>query len=147
MIAAGNFSLTAAIAKHCALLSAKYLPSREIVDYAHAEKPDAPSGTGRELAERLKEISANHIAFPIAKTIGAKEARGASVADMQVHSIRLPGYTFGFDVRFGLPGERLTISHDAGESAEPYVAGTLLAAKKVMHVTGLVRGLDTILFG
>jgi 4-hydroxy-tetrahydrodipicolinate reductase len=52
VIAAGNFSLTAA-AKHFALLAAKYLPSWEIIDYAHAEKPDAPSGTCRELAEAL----------------------------------------------------------------------------------------------
>jgi 4-hydroxy-tetrahydrodipicolinate reductase len=48
---------------------------------------------------------------------------------------------------FGLPGERLTIRHDAGSSAEPYVGGTLLAARRVGTITGLVRGLDTLLFG
>src|SRR5207244_5022508 len=53
VIAAGNFSLTAALAKHFALLAAEHLPSREVIDYAHAEKPDAPSGTARELAEAL----------------------------------------------------------------------------------------------
>ena len=53
VIAAGNFSLTAALAKHFALLAAKHLPSWEVIDYAHAEKPDAPSGTTRELAEAL----------------------------------------------------------------------------------------------
>src|SRR5262249_28320576 len=49
VIAAGNFSITAALAKHFSLLAAKHLPSWEIIDYAHAEKPDAPSGTTREL--------------------------------------------------------------------------------------------------
>jgi 4-hydroxy-tetrahydrodipicolinate reductase len=53
VVAAGNFSLTAALAKHLALLAAKHLPSWEVIDYAHAEKPDAPSGTARELAEPL----------------------------------------------------------------------------------------------
>src|SRR6516164_8321262 len=49
VIAAGNFSLTAALAKHFALLAARHLPSWEVLDYAHADKPDAPSGTTREL--------------------------------------------------------------------------------------------------
>jgi hypothetical protein len=36
--------------------------------------------------------------------------------------------------------------HDAGASAEPYAGGTLLTAQKVRQVTGLVRGLDRLLF-
>jgi 4-hydroxy-tetrahydrodipicolinate reductase len=52
-IAAGNFSLTAAMAKAAAQLAARHLPSWEIIDYASAGKPDAPSGTARELAEAL----------------------------------------------------------------------------------------------
>ncbi|MFH1158711.1 MAG: 4-hydroxy-tetrahydrodipicolinate reductase [Pseudomonadota bacterium] len=145
VVAAGNFSITAALAKRCAVLVARYVPSWEIIDYAEPHKPDAPSGTGKELAENLKEVADNKIEMPIAQTIGQKEARGATVAGTQVHSVRLPGYKFGFDVRFGLLGERLTISHDAGTSADPYVSGTLLAAKKVMTITGLIRGMDTLL--
>lgn len=147
VIAAGNFCVTAALAKQCALLAAKHLPSWEIVDYADPHKPDAPSGTGRELAERLAEIAANHVDIPVSKIGGQKEARGATVAGTQVHSVRLPGYKFGFDVLFGLPDERLTIRHDAGTGAEPYVGGTLLAVRKVMTTTGLIRGMDTLLFG
>src|SRR5438093_11363426 len=41
VIAAGNFSLTAALAKHFALIAAKFLPSWEIIDYASADKIDA----------------------------------------------------------------------------------------------------------
>jgi 4-hydroxy-tetrahydrodipicolinate reductase len=37
------------------------------------------------------------------------------------------------------------IRHDAGSSAQPYVAGTLLAVRAVMTTSGLVRGLDTLL--
>ena len=58
VVAAGNFSLTAALAQATALLAARHLPNWEIVDYASSSKPDAPSGTARELAERLAEINA-----------------------------------------------------------------------------------------
>ena len=50
VVAAGNFSITAALAKHFALFAARHIPSWEILDFAHAGKPDAPSGTARELA-------------------------------------------------------------------------------------------------
>jgi 4-hydroxy-tetrahydrodipicolinate reductase len=147
VIAAGNFSLTAALAKHFALLAAKYLPSWEVIDYAHAEKPDAPSGTTRELAEALGELAQNKLAVPVERTHGSREARGATIAGTQVHSVRLPGIVLAFEAIFGLPSERLTIRHDAGKGAEPYVNGTLLAVRRVMQVVGLVRGLDRLLFG
>src|SRR5205823_3373676 len=79
VIAAGNFSITAALAKHCALLAARYLPSWEIIDYAHADKIDAPSGTTRELAEELAAIAPNHLALPVDQTHGARDARGAAI--------------------------------------------------------------------
>ncbi len=146
VIAAGNFSVTAALAKHFSLLAAKYLPSWEIIDYAHAGKVDAPSGTTQELAEALGQVATNKLGLPIESTHGPKEARGVSIGGSQVHSVRLPGYVIAFETLFGLPDERLTIRHDAGSGAEPYIAGTLLATRRVMEITGLVRGLDTLLF-
>jgi 4-hydroxy-tetrahydrodipicolinate reductase len=147
VIAAGNFSITAALAKHFSLLAAKYLPSWEIIDYAHAGKPDAPSGTVRELAEALGDLAKNAIEIPIEKTHGTPATRGATIGGTQVHSVRLPGFVISFETMFGLPNERLTIRHDAGSGAEPYVYGTLLAVRKVLGLTGLVRGLDRLLFG
>jgi 4-hydroxy-tetrahydrodipicolinate reductase len=146
VIAAGNFSLTAALAKHFSLLAAKHLPSWEVIDYANAKKPDAPSGTTLELAEALGEVAQNKLAIPVENTHGKREARGATVGGTQVHSIRLPGVVLAFETLFGLPGERLTIRHDAGAGAEPYVNGTLLAMRRVIGITGLVRGLDRLLF-
>ena len=146
VIAAGNFSITAALAKHFALVAARYLPSWEIIDYARADKMDAPSGTTRELAEELAAIAPNHLGLPIEQTQGVREARGAAIAGTPVHSVRLPSYVIAFETIFGLPDERLTIRHDAGAGAEPYVGGTLLAAQRVMGLTGLVRGLDRLLF-
>lgn len=146
VIAAGNFSITAALAKHFSLLAAKYLPSWEIIDYASASKIDSPSGTTLELAESLGEIAQSKLAVPIDQTFGPKEVRGATIGGTQVHSVRLPSFIIAFETIFGLPDERLTIRHDAGSGAEPYAAGTLLAAKKVMEIQGLVRGLDRLLF-
>jgi 4-hydroxy-tetrahydrodipicolinate reductase len=146
VISAGNFAITAALAKHFSLLAAQFLPSWEIIDYAHAGKPDAPSGTARELAEALGDAAKNAIEVPIGKTHGSPETRGATIGGTQVHSVRLPGFVLSFETLFGLPNERLTIRHDAGSGAEPYVHGTLLAVRKVMGITGLVRGLDRLLF-
>jgi 4-hydroxy-tetrahydrodipicolinate reductase len=147
VIAAGNFSITAALAKHFALIAAQYLPSWEIIDYASADKKDAPSGTVRELAEALSEVAKSQPGLPIEETIGSKEARGGTISGTQVHSLRLPSYVIAFEAIFGLPDERLTLRHDAGSSAAPYVGGTLLAAQRVMSTTGLIRGLDQLLFG
>jgi 4-hydroxy-tetrahydrodipicolinate reductase len=146
VIAAGNFSITATLAKHFALLAAKYIDHREIIDYAISTKPDAPSGTARELAEEMANISANKLDLNINDTLGLKESRGAIIGGTPVHSVRIPSYTLSFEAIFGLPDERVTIRHDAGQSAQPYIAGTLLAVKKVMQVIGLVRGLDHLLF-
>ncbi len=147
VIAAGNFSLTAAMAQAAALLVAPYLPYREIIDYASASKPDAPSGTAREIAERLSEVSASHLTVPIEETLGHPEARGATVAGTQVHSVRLPSFVVSTEIVFALPDERLTIRHDAGGTPTPYVAGTLLAVRAARDHVGLVRGLDTLLLG
>ena len=146
VIAAGNFSITAALAKHFALLAAKYLPSWEIIDYADARKADAPSGTVQELAEELGQVARPREELPTSQVHGRPDARGAEIEGTHVHSLRLPSYVIAFETVFGLPNERLSIRHDAGAGADPYVAGTLLAAKEVLRVQGLVRGLDRLLF-
>jgi 4-hydroxy-tetrahydrodipicolinate reductase len=56
VVAAGNFSLTAAMALAGAELAARHLPQWEIIDYASSAKPDAPSGTSMEWASRLREV-------------------------------------------------------------------------------------------
>ena len=77
----------------------------------------------------------------------APSRRGADIGGTQVHSLRLPSFTVSTEIVFGLPDERLSIRHDAGSSAAPYVAGTLLAARATVGRVGLTRGLDTLLLG
>ena len=145
VIAAGNFSLTAALLLRFAGEAARHLEAWEVIDYASAEKQDAPSGTSRELAERLESVRAPALAVPLDETHGPRETRGATVAGTQVHSVRLPSFTVSTEVVFAADGERLSIRHDAGESAAPYVAGTLMAIRAVPGRVGLLRGLDQLL--
>lgn len=145
VVASGNFSVSAAICQAAALLAARHLPSWEVIDYASAAKPDVPSGTARELAERLGDVRRPEVGHPIDDLLGPREARGATVSGAQVHSVRLPSFVVSTEVVFALPDERLTIRHDAGGTPGPYVAGTLLAVRKVRELVGVTRGLDTLL--
>jgi 4-hydroxy-tetrahydrodipicolinate reductase len=144
VVSAGNFSLTAALLLRSAVEAARHLDTWEIIDYASAKKTDAPSGTARELAERLAEVRAPTVGVPIDEVLG-REARGATVAGVQVHSLRLPSFVVSTEVVFAATGERLSIRHDAGETPAPYVAGTLLAIRAVPGRVGLTRGLDRLL--
>jgi 4-hydroxy-tetrahydrodipicolinate reductase len=145
VLACGNFALTVVLLQKFAEMAAKLIPQWEIVDYAHDDKVDAPSGTARELAARLARVRAPEPTIPVEKTVGPREARGATLSASQVHSIRLPGYVISAEILFGLPDQRLSIRHDSGNSARPYVDGALIAIRKVGGLVGLHRGLDQVL--
>lgn len=140
VVAAGNFSLLAALLTRAAVEIARLVPDREIMDYGSSSKMDSPSGTARDLAERLQAQSP---ARRGGGDIGLIAARGAEVAGTPVHSVRLPGYALSTEIVFGSSGERLSLRHDPGDSPEPYVAGTLLAVRNVPSVQGVVRGIDS----
>lgn len=145
VLAVGNFALTVVLLQKFAEMAAKLIPQWEIIDYASDGKKDAPSGTVRELANRLAKIRPSELTVPLENTQGVVETRGARMNGSQVHSIRLPGYVISAEVIFGMPDQKLTIRHDAGSSAQPYVDGSLLAIRKVSSFIGLRRGLDTVL--
>jgi len=135
IVAAGNFAISAALLQQFAVEAARFMKRWEILDYGSVTKPDAPSGTARELAFRLRgevEDCAPH-----------REAasRGLELNGSQIHSLRLPGIYSGIEIQFGLPGERLIIRHESS-SVEPYIAGTMLAIRQVVSITGVVRGLS-----
>jgi 4-hydroxy-tetrahydrodipicolinate reductase len=145
VVAAGNFSLTAAMLLRAATSAARHLGAWEVIDFASATKTDAPSGTARELAERLAEVRPPSLGVPVDEVVGHPEARGATIDGSQVHSVRLPSFVVSTEVVFAADGERLSIRHDAGETPAPYVAGTLLAIRAVRGRVGLTRGLDRLL--
>jgi 4-hydroxy-tetrahydrodipicolinate reductase len=145
VIAAGNFAMTAVLLQRFACEAAKYLSHWEIIDYASDAKKDAPSGTTRELAFRLSEIRKPEATHPVSEIIGERESRGTTLNGSQVHSIRLPSYVISVEAIFGAKDERLTLRHDAGSGADPYIQGTILAIREVKNHVGLIRGLDKIM--
>ena len=145
VLACGNFALTVVLLQKFAESAARLIPQWEIIDYAHDDKVDAPSGTARELAFRLSKVRNPEPTVPLASTVGPRETRGATVSGSQVHSIRLPGFVISAEIIFGMPDQKLTIRHDSGSSAVPYVDGALLAIRRVGRLVGVHRGLDTVL--
>ena len=145
VLAVGNFALTVVLLQKFAEMAARYIPSWEIIDYAQADKKDAPSGTARELANRLSQIREAGLEVTLDQVAGLKESRGARLQGTQVHSVRLPGYMISIDAIFGMPGQKLILRHESGSSAEPYVDGALLAIREVGKLVGLHRGLDSVM--
>lgn len=145
VLAVGNFALTVVLLQKFAEMAAKYIPHWEIIDYAHSDKKDAPSGTARELANRLSSAQEAKLEVPLDKIDGLKESRGARLEGTQVHSIRLPGYAISLDAIFGMPDQKLILRHESGTSAEPYVKGALLAIREVGKLVGVYRGLDSVM--
>jgi 4-hydroxy-tetrahydrodipicolinate reductase len=145
VLAVGNFALTVVLLQKFAEIAARFIPQWEIIDYAHDDKRDAPSGTVRELAYRLSKVRESELTVPLEQTQGVPETRGARMTGSQVHSIRLPGYTISAEIIFAMPDQKLSIRHDSGSSAQPYVDGSLLAIRKVNTFVGLRRGLDSVI--
>lgn len=145
VLACGNFALTAVLLMKFAEMAAKIIPQWELIDYAHADKRDAPSGTVRELAGRLGKLRQPQLEVPLEQTVGMRETRGGTLAGSQVHAVRLPGFVIGVEAIFGMPGQTLSLRHNAGSGAKPYVEGALLAIRKVSGLVGVHRGLDTVL--
>lgn len=145
VLAVGNFALTAVLLQKFAEMAAKFIPQWEIIDYASAGKKDAPSGTARELADRLSQIQESQLDVPLDEVQGPVESRGARLQGSQVHSVRLPGYVISIDAIFGMPDQKLILRHESGSSARPYVDGALLAIREVGKLVGLHRGLDSVM--
>jgi len=145
VLAVGNFALTAVLLQKFTEMAAKYIPHWEIVETASSMKKDVPSGTVRELANRLGNFREAKLDIPTEVIIGPKESRGARMQGTQIHTLRLPGHVLTIDAVFAMEDERLIIRHDSGSSAQPYVEGALLAIREVGNLVGLHRGLDSVM--
>ena len=139
-----NFALGAVLMMRFAEEAARHYPSCEIIERHHQMKLDAPSGTARATAERI--AAARREAPPEAVEVeNAPGARGGRIDDVPVHSVRLPGSMAHQEVWFGGPGETLVIRHDTADR-EVFVPGVLLAVRKIGAHTGLVHGLEPLLW-
>jgi 4-hydroxy-tetrahydrodipicolinate reductase len=142
-----NFSIGAVLMMRFAAEAAPYFESAEIIELHRANKPDAPSGTAVRTAELIDEARrAGHMAAPVdATTHMLPGARGAEVAGVPVHSVRLRGLLAHQEVLLGRAGEVLTLRHDSMDRSS-FQAGMLMALRAVPYRPGLTVGLERILW-
>ena len=84
VLAVGNFALTVVLLQKFSEIAARFIPQWEIIDYASDKKKDSPSGTVRELANRLSQVRQSELTVPLEETLGVKETRGARMTGSQV---------------------------------------------------------------
>jgi 4-hydroxy-tetrahydrodipicolinate reductase len=117
---APNFAIGAVLMMRFAEDASHHLDSAEIIELHHHTKLDAPSGTAKATAARMK-------------------------GDVPIHSVRLSGLVAHQEVIFGGAGETLTIRHDT-TSRDAFVPGVLLALSKLGELPpGVTVGLDHLL--
>ena len=143
ILIAPNFAIGAVLMMEFATKAAKYFESAEIIELHHPNKVDAPSGTAARTAELMFNAreEAGLGAMPDATTTSLDGARGATVGDIPVHSVRLRGLIAHQEVLFGGLGETLTIRHDSLDRAG-FMPGVLLGVRKVVANPGLTFGLE-----
>lgn len=142
-IIAPNFSISAVLMMLFAAKAAEYFTEVEIIETHHQQKLDAPSGTALKTAEMIAAARKK----PKNK-LNLKEllpgARGATYADINIHSLRLPGVLARQQVIFGNAGETLSITDDSMDRS-CFMPGVVLACQKVLELNALVYGLEHII--
>ncbi len=140
VLVAPNFSIGAVLMMRFAAVAAPFFESVEIIEMHHPDKVDAPSGTAVRTAELIAEARQGRTS-PDATTQTLPGARGASVDDVTVHSVRLRGLVAHQEVLLGGAGETLTIRHDSLDRVS-FMPGVLLGIRNVGTHPGLTVGLD-----
>ncbi len=141
---APNFSIGAVTMLRLAELAAPHFAAAEIVELHHDRKEDAPSGTAIATAERIGAAASEQRRAVESHELIAG-SRGGRVADVPIHSVRLPGLVAHQQVLFGGQGETLTIRHDSTDRAS-FMPGVLLAVRSVAGLDRAVTvGLEGIL--
>ena len=146
VLVAPNFSIGAILMMRFATVAAPFYESVEIVELHHPDKADAPSGTARRTAELVAAArrEAGLPAPPDATTTSLDGARGADVAGIRVHGLRLRGLVAHQEVILGGVGETLTIRHDSMDRAS-FTPGVLTGVRQVAAHPGLTVGLEHFL--
>ena len=147
LFVAPNFTVGAVLMMQFAQMAAPYLDEAEVIEFHHARKKDAPSGTAKRTAEIIaaSRESAPNVPGSESELPGCEGARGADVEGVPVHSVRSMGYVASQEVVFGSMGQSLTIRHDSWDRTS-YMPGVLLAVRKVRDCEGLIVGLEHFMF-
>ena len=146
VLIAPNFAIGAVLMMEFATKAAKYFESAEIIELHHPNKVDAPSGTAARTAELMSKSrkEAGLAPMPDATTSSLDGARGATVGEIPVHSVRLRGLVAHQEVLLGGIGETLSIRHDSIDRVG-FMPGVLLGVRQVVSHPGLTFGLENFM--
>lgn len=140
-----NFSVGAVLMTLLAQKAANYFEHAEIIEMHHEAKKDSPSGTAIKTAEMLyqinPELNQKLPSSPFEKIAGV---RGGVLANVNIHSIRMPGFVASQEVIFGGLGQTLTIRHDT-INRQAFMPGIILCIRKMQDYKGFIYGLETLL--
>jgi 4-hydroxy-tetrahydrodipicolinate reductase len=118
---APNFALGAVLMMRFAAEASRHMQRAEIIEYHHAAKLDAPSGTAARTAELME-------------------------GDVPIHSVRLPGVVANQDVILGDVAQTLTLSHVTTDRTS-FMPGVLMAIRAVAGLPDrLTVGLERLLW-
>jgi 4-hydroxy-tetrahydrodipicolinate reductase len=147
VLIAPNFGIGAVLLMKFAAEAARWFESVEIVELHHPRKADAPSGTARRTAEMIADARRGaglEPSGPDATTSALDGARGATVAGIPVHAVRLSGLVAHQEVLLGGTGETLTLRHDSLDRVS-FMPGVLQAVRRIADRPGLTVGLEKLL--
>jgi 4-hydroxy-tetrahydrodipicolinate reductase len=121
VFAAPNFAIGAVLMMRFAVEAAKIMQRAEIIEYHHAAKLDAPSGTAARTAQLMD-------------------------GEVPIHSVRLPGIVADQDVILGDMAQTLTLRHVTTDRTS-FMPGVLLAVRRVAELPeSPVFGLERLLW-
>ncbi len=143
VLVAPNFAIGAILMMGFAAQAARFYESVEIIELHHPDKVDAPSGTAARTARLVATARADAGLgqVPDATRLDPDGARGARVAGIPVHSVRLRGLVAHQEVLLGNVGELLTIRHDSFDRTS-FMPGVLEGVRRVGDHPGLTVGLE-----
>ena len=142
---APNFTIGAVLMMKFSQMAAKYFSNAEIIEYHHNQKKDAPSGTAIKTAKMMAEAQEDFAKNNCAEVELIEGSRGGKAdSNIQIHSVRMPGYMASQEVIFGSQGETLKIRHDSIDR-QCYMAGVVLAIRYIFKNNNFIYGLENIL--
>ena len=149
IVIAPNFSLGAILMMKFALEASKYFSNAEIIEFHHNQKKDAPSGTAIKTAQLMMKNNDNFKSGNCIEHETIDGSRGGEYTEngkgnIQIHSVRMPGFVASQEVIFGSDGQTLKIHHDT-INRECYMSGVEMAIRYLFKNNKFIYGLENIL--
>lgn len=140
-----NFSIGAVLMMKFSEMAGKYFNDVEIIELHHEKKKDSPSGTAIKTAEMILKNSGKYNSERPDETIEKVHGcRGGTVGNINIHSVRMPGFVATQEVIFGGLGQSLTIKHET-INREAFMPGVIFSVRKANELTGYIYGLENLI--